>query len=53
VNTKGFNSFLDYYSTVNRYTGYISVAGLGFAPNKPGPNLVIFISSVDGMSVAF
>jgi hypothetical protein len=52
VNTKGFNSFLNYYNAVNGYIKYISAASSGFVPNKLGPNLVIFISSVGGVSAA-
>jgi hypothetical protein len=43
---------LDYYSTVNGYTGCIFIASLGFVPDKLGLNLVIFILSVGGMSAA-
>jgi hypothetical protein len=53
VNTRGFNSFLNYYSAVDGYIKYISITGLGFVPNKPGLNLIIFVLSVGGMSVAF
>ena len=52
MNTGGSNSFLDYYSVVDRYIGYISVASLGFTPKKLGPDLIIFILSVGGMSAA-
>jgi hypothetical protein len=52
MNTRGSNSFLNYYSTVNRYMGCISTASLGFIPNKPGPNLVVFVLSVSGISAA-
>jgi hypothetical protein len=52
VNTGGFNSFLDYYSAVNRYIRYISIASLGFAPNEPGLNLVIFVLFIGGISAA-
>jgi hypothetical protein len=53
VNTRGSNSFLDCYSAVNRYTGYISIANLEFASNKPGLNLVIFVLSIGGVLTAF
>jgi hypothetical protein len=52
VNTKGSNSFLDYYSTVDGYIKYISVAGLGFIPDKLSLNSVIFVSSIGGVSAA-
>jgi hypothetical protein len=52
VNAGGFNSFLDCYSAVDRYIGYISVASLGFIPNELGLDLVIFILSVDGVLIA-
>jgi hypothetical protein len=53
MNTKGSSSFLNYYGVVDGYIGYISVASLGFTPNKLGLNLVIFILSVGGVSAAF
>jgi hypothetical protein len=52
VNTGGFNSFLNHCSAVNGYIKYISAAGLGFIPNKPGLNSVIFVLSVGGVSAA-
>jgi hypothetical protein len=52
VNTRGSSSFLNYYNTVDGYIKYISVAGLGFIPNKLDPNLVIFILSIGGVSAA-
>jgi hypothetical protein len=52
VNTKGSNSFSDYYGAVDGYMEYISVAGLGFIPNELGPNLVVFVLSIGGMSAA-
>jgi hypothetical protein len=52
MNIKGFNSFSDCCSAVDGYTGCIFTAGLGFTPNKPGPNSVIFVSSVDSILAA-
>jgi hypothetical protein len=43
---------LDHCSAVVGYTGCISIASLGFAPNKLGLNSVIFISSVGSVSAA-
>jgi hypothetical protein len=52
MNTGGFSNFLDHCDAVDGYIKYISVAGLGFAPNKPGLNLVIFVLSVGSVSAA-
>jgi hypothetical protein len=52
VNTEGFNNFLNYYSTVDRYTEYISIASLGFIPNKLSLNSVIFILFIGGILAA-
>jgi hypothetical protein len=52
VNTRGSSSFLNHYSAVNRYIGCISIADLGFTPDKPGLNSVVFVLSINGMSVA-
>ena len=53
MNTRGSSSFLNYYSAVNGYMGYISAASLGFVSNKLGPNSVVFILSIGGVSAAF
>jgi hypothetical protein len=52
VNTRGFSSFLDYYNAVDGYMGYIFAAGLRFTPKEPGPNSVIFVLSMGGVSAA-
>ena len=52
VNTGGSGSFLNYYSTVNGFTGWISITNLGFIPIKPGLDLVIFILSIGGVLAA-
>ena len=52
MNTGGSGSFLDRCGAVDGFTGWISVTGSGFAPVKPGPDLVIFILSVGGVLAA-
>ena len=52
MNTGGSSSFLDYYSVVNRFAGWISVTSLGFTPVKLNLNLVIFILSIGGVLTA-
>ena len=53
MNTEGFSSFLNYYSTVNRFTGWIFIISLKFVSIKLGLDLVIFILSISGVLVAF
>jgi len=52
VNIRGSSSCLDCYSIVDRFTGLISAAGLGFIPNKLSPDSVIFISFIGGVLAA-
>jgi hypothetical protein len=52
VNTKGSNSFSNYYNAVNGYTEYISIVSLGFTLNELGLNLVVFVLSMGGVSAA-
>ena len=53
MNTGGSDSFLDYYSAVNRFMGWISIISLGFIPVKLSLDLVIFILSIGGVLAAF
>ena len=53
MNTGGSGSFLNYYSTVDRFTKWISTVSLKFVPVKLGLDLVIFILSISGMLAAF
>jgi hypothetical protein len=53
VNTKGFNSFSNYYGVVDRYIGCISTAGLKFTPKELSPDLIIFVLSVGSVLAAF
>ena len=52
MNTRGFGSFLDHYSIVDGFTGWISIASLGFVPVELNLDLVIFILFIDGVLAA-
>ena len=52
MNIGGSGSFLNHYSAVDGFIGWISVASLGFIPIKLGLDLIIFILSIGGILAA-